>query len=396
MFYHCIKYNPEILTNYRPISKLPTLSKIIEKCLKSRLLRYFTINNLFNKSQFGFQTGFSTQDAIMSLTEKIYSNLTEKLSTIAIYIDFSKCFDTLNRNILLKKLEAYGIRGIPLALFSSYLDERYQSVCVNGVLSDFKLINTGVPQGSVLGPILYLIYVNELPNISDLFTTCLFADDTTLLFENNDKNDLIASCNHGVDLFYAWCCSNRLSINVSKTKCMLFSNIFLPPDVSEIFMNNKRIEYASAVRFLGVIIDDKLKFNTHIDVIAEKISKNAGVLYRLKEYVPHQTLLCVYRCFVECYINYCTIVFGNAYQSHVKPLETAQKKCIRIIANQPPLSHTTPLFFDLKLLMISDIYKYNIGIYMYKNKYLFESFLRQNVYLTRSNDSYDPPYRRLT
>ena len=170
------------MTNYRPISILPKLSKIIEKCLKSSLLHYFSRNNLFNLSQFGFLAEKSTQDALLHFTERIYDNLHKKLSTLAIYVDFSKCFDTLNRKILIRKLEIYGIRGIPIELFKSYLDERYQAVKVNNVISEFKPINAGVPQGSVLGPILYLIYVNELPNISDQFSTCLFADDTTLIF----------------------------------------------------------------------------------------------------------------------------------------------------------------------------------------------------------------------
>lgn len=390
------KDETDILTNYRPISKLPTLSKILEKCMKSRLLRYFTSNSLFNQVQFGFQPGLSTQDAILYLTEKIYSNINRKLSSVAIYIDFSKCFDTLNRGILLKKLAAYGIRGIPLALLSSYLEERYQSVCVNGVKSEYKLIDTGVPQGSVLGPILYLIYVNELPKISTLFNTCLFADDTTLIFESKNKNDLVNACNIGINKFYSWCCANRLSINISKTKMMLFSNILRPSDVSEIYMNSMKIEYASSVRFLGLMIDDKLKFNNHIKLIAEKISKNAAILYRLRQIIPHQTLICVYRCFVECYLNYCTIVFGNAYQCHINQLEIAQKKCIRIIANQPPLSHTDPLFFELKLLKFSDIYKNNLAAYMYRNIDKFASQWRPNIHSTRSGATYVPQFQNST
>ena len=287
------KDSPDIMSNYRPISILPKLSKIIEKCLKSRLLHYFTRNNLFNTVQFGFLEGVSTQDAMLHLTEKIYSNLHNKLSTLAVYVDFSKCFDTLNRNILLKKLSIYGIRGIPLLLLKSYLDNRWQAVKVNNIISEYKLINAGVPQGSVLGPILYLIYVNELPNISNKFSTCLFADDTTLIFENFNKYDLFRECDYGVNLFYSWCCANRLSINISKTNLMLFSNRYTPLDIADVYMSNIKIEYASSIRFLGVIIDDKLKFNVHINKITKKISKNIGILYKLSQYVPGNTLLSV-------------------------------------------------------------------------------------------------------
>ena len=159
---------------------------------------------------------------------------------------------------MIKKLEIYGIRGCPLQLFKSYLDERYQAVKVKNVISAFKPINTGVPQGSVLGPYLYLIYVNELPNISDQLSVCLFADDTTLVFENYNKYDLFNQGDYGINLFFSWCCANRLSINISKTKMMLFSNILTPLDIADIFMNNIKIDYASSLCFLGVIIDDKL------------------------------------------------------------------------------------------------------------------------------------------
>ena len=390
------KDDPEIMSNYRPISILPKLSKIIEKCIKSRLLHYFSRNNLLNHVQFGFLPEKSTQDAMIHLTEQIYSNLHNKLSTLAIYIDFSKCFDTLNRDILLKKLEIYGIRGIPLQLFKSYLENRYQAVKVNNVISEYMPINVGVPQGSVLGPILYLIYVNDLPNISDQFSTCLFADDTTLIFEGSNKYDLFKKCDFGANLFFSWCCANRLSINISKTNLMLFSNTLGPSDIADVFMNKIKIEYVSSTRFLGVIIDDKLKFNIHINEISKKISKNTGVLYKLQQYVPQVTLLSVYRSLIECYICYCILIFGNASLIHITPLVVAQKKAVRIVALQPPLSHTDPIFSTLKLLNIADHYKYNLGIYMWKNIADFETYFRVNVHNTRSGDYYAPGRQRLT
>ena len=293
-------------------------------------------------------------------------------------------------------MEIYRIRGIPLQLLKSYLSERYQVVKVNDVISETKLISTGVPQGSVLGPLLYLIYVNELPNISNQFSTCLFADDTTLIFENSNKYELFNQCDYGVNLFFSWCCANRLSINISKTNMMLFSNILTPLDIADVFMNNKKIEYASSTRFLGVIIDDKLKFNLHINAITKKISKNIGVLYKLKQYLPCETLLSVYRSIIEVYINYCNLLFGNASYTHLSPLVVAQKKAIRIVANQPYRSHTNPIFLFLNLLKVADIYKYQLGIYMWKNEVIFEQNFRINLHNTRSGDHYVPSRQRLT
>ena len=250
---------------------------------------------------------------------------------MAVFIDFSKCFDTINIPIALKKLESYGIRGVPLMLIASYLSNRQQAVKINAQISQFKNIDIGVPQGSVLGPLLFLLYVNELPSISNLFSTCLFADDTTMIFESSSPTELVSSCNSGLQHFYGWCCANRLSVNIDKTNVMLFSNIHLASDLSNISLNNTQIQYASSVRFLGVEIDNKLKFNNHINSISNKISKNAGVLYKLRQFVPQNILITIYRSLVESYLNYCTLLFGNAFQSHLNPLEVAQRKCLRII-----------------------------------------------------------------
>ena len=177
---------------------------------------------------------------------------------------------------------------------------------------------------------------------------------------------------------------------------MLFSNILHPEDVSAIYLNGRIIKYASSLEFLGLIIDDKLKFNLHIDHISKKISKNAGLLYKLKQYIPIKTLTCLYRSFVECYLNYCTVVFGNTFQAHIHKLEVAQKKCVRIVAGLPPLSHTDPIFYNLKLMKFKDIYNYNLGVYMFKNIGNFESSFRVNPYQTRSGDYYASPLHRLT
>ena len=388
----------DLLTNYRPISLLPTFSKVFEKCIKSRLTQYFTDRNLLSSVQFGFQNNISTQDAIIYLVEKAYDNLNVKSSLLTIFIDFSKCFDSLNREILIQKLEAYGIRGLPLKLFISYLTNRKQAVKIGNQVSEFSLIETGVPQGSVLGPLLFLIYVNDLPLISNLFSSCLFADDTTLIFENVDKTDLITSCNIGLEKFSEWCRANRLAVNPAKTNSMLFSNVLKSEDIhNRIYLNNSNVQHASSVQFLGVEIDKKLKFKNHINNITNKISKNTGILYKLRSSVPTNTLVCIYRSFVESYLNYCPLVFGNAYRTHLIPLEVAQRKCVRIITNQHPQAHSNPIFANLKLLKVNDIFKLNLGTYMYKNLDKFSLNRHIHVHSTRSGfNQYIPSFQRLT
>ena len=383
------------ISNFRPISILPTLSKIMEKSIKSRLVQYFTLNNIISSLQFGFQSGISTQDAILHVVENIYSKLNEKLATIGVFIDFSKAFDTINREILLKKLEKYGIRGLALQLLSSYLTNRTQSVKVGSSFSECRSINIGVPQGSVLGPLLFLIYVNDLPLISNLFTSCLFADDTSLLFSHSNFDELTISVNSGLVTFADWCCANRLSINVAKTNFMIFSNVALPDILPDILLNGIAINRTSSVRFLGVDMDVKLKFHHHIRNISTKISKNTGIIRKLSYFIPPDILLKLYYALIDPYLNYCLIIFGGTYDVHISSLEVAQRKAVRVVCNENYSAHSNPLFSKLKILKLNDIYKLHLGTFMYKNKEKFSELIVNRPYDTRNNDQYSPAFQRL-
>ena len=176
---------------------------------------------------------------------------------------------------------------------------------------------------------------------------------------------------------------------------MLFSNVLKPVDIADVHMNNIKIDYVESIRFLGVLIDDKLKFNVHINEIAVKISKNIGILYKLRQYVPNSTLLAVYRSIIECYLSYCNLAFGNAANTHISSLVIAQKRAVRIVASQPPFAHTNPIFSYLNILQLSDIYLYNLGIYMKKNVDNFTSNYCNNLHNTLSGNHYAPSFQRL-
>ena len=390
------KGDSTIISNFRPISILPMLSKIMERCIKSRLVNYFDTYSLINSCQFGFKKGISTQDAILNLTEQIYKSLDENCSAVGVFIDFSKAFDTVNRNILLRKLSNYGINGLPLRLLSSYLSDRTQAVRIGNILSPFKEINLGLPQGSVLAPLLFVIYINDLPLLSDLFSVTLYADDSTLVFKHSEFDPLIRSCNSGLELFLTWCRANRLSINIDQTYYMIFSNKIEQNIQPGIILNNVVLKRKSSVCFLGVELDDKFKFNCHINYICKKIAKSTGILHRLRDYLPMKTLIGLYYSFIYSYLNYCILVWGGTSQSHIQPLEIIQRKCIRIINKSHYLAHSSPLFAHNKILKFSDIFNLNSGIYMYNNIVKFNHLLPAHNHSTRFRSNYVPSFNRLS
>ena len=270
------------VSSYRPISKLSYLSKIFEKVIYSRLINHFLLNNIISPCQFGFQKNVSTLDAIVHFTEFIYSALNDKKSCINILIDYSRAFDTVNHRILLAKLERYGIQGSCLSLIASYLKDRSQSVCINGKISNTIVTNISVPQGSVLGPFLYLAYTIEIPLISKHFTTTMFADDTTFSIAGDELDQLINICNTELATFKSWSDANRLTINISKTNCLFISNFHDSLPQASILVEDHVLDVANCVKFLGLFIDDELKFDSHIKHICNKVSKSIGIIFRIR------------------------------------------------------------------------------------------------------------------
>ena len=384
------KMNPN---NYRPISSLPIINKIFEKLIYVRLYAFFEKKKIFVKNQFGFLRNKSTSDAVNKFLDNVYSSLNENSYFGAIFLDLSKAFDTVPHDILLQKLEDYGVRGIAGGLLASYLNNRKQFVSINGINSSMSDMTIGVPQGSVLGPLLFLIYINDLPSCTSKLNSILFADDTTLYTSSTDVNTLCSNMSAELLLVEEWLISNRLTLNANKTYYMIFS-LRTVPNNTRVSIGPKVIDRQSSGKFLGVILDDKLTFKNHIEHVTKKVSKLCGLFYKLKYSFPQHILLKLYYSLIYPYLTYCILAWGSASTTKLQSIILLQKKLVRLLSNSEFLAHTKPLFQRLEILDIHKLHEFYTLVHMQKclfqNKYCdlnnkIQSLQISHGHNTRSN-----------
>ena len=351
------------LKNYRPISILTAFNKIFEIIIKRRLLNFWNKHKVFSPTQFGFRENYSTTLAITHLREYILSELDNKMNICALFVDLAKAFDTVNHKILLYKLSQYGVRGTANNLIKSYLTNRKQQVSGNGVSSSLLDINIGVPQGSVLGPILFLIYINDISSCSNLKTT-LYADDSVFTLSHKSVNSLQSSLENELNKLNCWLKVNQLSLNVNKTKFMFFSkskkNLTLKIDDSEIMQTN-------CIKYLGVYIDDKLNWYKHIEHIESKLAVAAGVIAKLRKYLPSQALIPIYYSLVYSHLQYAIICWGNCFKKLIHRLQVKQNLIVKIMCNSTCRKiNLKPLFKNLQFLKLSGIFELETAKFMLK------------------------------
>ena len=354
------------VNNYRPISLLTAFSKIFEKCMVTRLIDFLTESNILYEYQFGFRPKHSTNMALHLLVDKISSSLGAGGAFVGVSLDFRKAFDTIDPKILLEKMYKYGVRGSAHQWFQSYLQERQQYVCMGTARSEYLTMCCGVPQGSILGPILFLIYINDLHQSTALFPI-VFADDTNLFFNAPSVDECIAKINYEMANIVRWIRCNKLSLNIDKTNYIIFNRCRKPTAHPTIYIEGMTIKRVLSIKFLGVIIDDKLSWREHVDYIRGKISRSIGVLYRARPLLSQQSLIKLYYAFIYPYLNYCVDVWGHCSQGVFRSLFVMQKKAIRIISNSKRLDHTEPIFKSLKILPLLSIYILSILTFMFKH-----------------------------
>ena len=357
---------PLTSSNYRPISLLSVFSKIAEKVMYERLYKFLEKHEILYTLQFGFRASHSINHALVSLTEAIKNSLDNRKFGCGIFIDLQKAFDTVNHNILLMKLEHYGIRGTALDWFKSYLSDRKQYVSVNGSNSSHLNITCGVPQGSVLGPLLFLIYINDLPLSSSKLDFYLFADDTNIYYEAESLHHLQNVVNKELKKVKLWLDVNKLSLNIDKTNFIIFkSPQHSAPETVSIKIGNLPIKQTCYVKFLGVLLDENLSWKYHLTELSKKLARTCGMFFKVRHFLPISVLVCLYNSLFSPFLQYGILVWGLTYETYIKPVYLLQKRVLRAISFEHYTSPSTPIFSDLKILKLHDLFQLKLLGFVY-------------------------------
>lgn len=374
------KGDPDNMNNYRPISIIPIFAKIFEIILKSRIVAYFEDNDLLNPAQFGFRRKRSTTQAILDIVNQLVSNLEEGKTSVLTLCDLTKAFDCVPHSILVEKLSFYGIKGVPLNLLVSYLENRKQCVSINNNTSGIREVTHGVPQGSVLGPLLFIIFINDLYYYMLPNKCVLFADDTTLISAAKNMDSLLKLSEAVEKESVRWFCANNLLLNPDKTQRLTISS-------------NSNISKGGHAKLLGVVLDDNLNWSCHIDFLNKKLTSYIFLFRRLKSFISNDMLRVSYFALFHSHASYAIILWGNS--PHAIRIFRQQKQIIRILANIGYRDHCRPYFILYSIMTLPSLYILATLLEVHKSKFLYNTNTDVHDHNTRTRELLRIPRYRL-
>lgn len=368
-------------SNYRPISLLSLLSKLLEKIANNRLTSYLEQNNLLSDIQFGFRRGRSTEHAVSQLLDIVTSHLDNGRCCLGAFLDLAKAFDTVSIPILTQKLENLGIRGQTLSWFKSYLTNRKQLTKITDTTSDPSAINYGVPQGSILGPTLFIIYMNDISNVltSNKAKIVCYADDTAMLFSGDDWDETYRQAEIGLTQTATWLSHNLLTLNISKTNYICFhkTKASAPDPALKLKMHMcqhqlqpcscETIQRLSSLKYLGVILDEKVNFNKHIEYISGRARKLIHIMRLLRNGAELDTLRNVYMALCQSVLGYCITCWGGASKTSMLILERAQRSILKVMLKKPKRYPTTQIYADCQVLTMRQLFIYRTCLQVHRN-----------------------------
>jgi len=360
----------DLVQNYRPIALIHNIGKVIEKCIDSRLNTFLHKNKLINKNQFGFRRGIGTEDALVRVANSIVQSFNNNSKCITVFLDLAKAFDTVPHHILLERLSHKGIRGLPLNLFKSYLENRMQQVRVGDSLSEFSPVGCGVPQGTVLGPVLFILYIDGIFDILPNDSAVCYADDTVLLIQEKTWHETYKKAESLISLLKEWFDYSLLSLNNEKSNfiCYSMTKAGMPDTQKSIRIHKSDCDYHRAcncdliiqsvksAKYLGVWFDENLKWDCHTNYVCGKLRKLLYKFYILRQSLTKDCIIRVYRSLVESILTYGLSVWGAATKQTMQPLEVTQKRVLKIALFKDKRFSSDNLFQEAKVLNLHKLY----------------------------------------
>lgn len=380
---------------FRPIAVLSIIDNVFEKILHEQVSKYLLNNNLLNDYQYGFRKGCGTEEAVLNVINFICNGLDKGNCGVAgIFYDFSKAFDLIDHKILIEKLTYYGICGTELSLFKSYLTNRQQYVQINSQKSSLRSVQCGVPQGSVLGPLLFMIYLNDITKLGLFGKLFIYADDISLFYPYKHETVVKAYMEHDAAIIFEFARINKLILNANKTQLIRFKPYSSNNIYFSVFVDGREIVDATSVKYLGIYLQNNLSWNQHIQSLKSKTSQAIGFLYKFKNKFDHDTKFLIYNALVQSHLNYLAVLYGWKKSTELKSLQRVQNRALKAVANLPITHPTISLFNDVfkSVLPIYGIYKMQLLLYVFKSTnsighHTIKFSRNQNTHNTRNNSN---------